>query len=222
MAETLEQNYARGGFRQSLAAGQRPALLIVDFVRAYLLERSPLFGGAGCLAALEGARSLLEAARSANVPVLHTNVAFQSGGQDGGVFFRKVPALTCFEADHADPELAAFAEGLEPRSGEVVITKRYASAFFATHLAATLTSMGRDTLLIAGVSTSGCIRATAVDCCQHGFIPWVVREAGGDRAPGPHEANLFDLQAKYAEVVPLEVAVSYVTAISAGKDQPAT
>ncbi|MGA0100380.1 MAG: isochorismatase family protein, partial [Steroidobacteraceae bacterium] len=128
----------------------------------------------------------------------------------------------CFEAGHADPELAAFAEGLEPRSGEVVITKRYASAFFATHLAATLTSMGRDTLLIAGVSTSGCIRATAVDCCQHGFIPWVVREAVGARAPGPHEANLFDLQAKYAEVVPLEVAVSYVTAISAGKDQPAT
>lgn len=220
MTETLEQNYARGGFRQSLAAGQRPALLIVDFVRAYLLERSPLFGGEGCLAALEGARSLLEAARSANVPVLHTNVAFQPGGRDGGVFFRKVPALACFESDHADPELAAFAEGLEPRVGEVVITKRYASAFFATHLAATLTAMGRDTLLIAGVSTSGCIRATAVDCCQHGFIPWVVREAVGDRAPGPHEANLFDLQAKYAEVVPLKTAVSYLEETAAAH-QPA-
>ncbi len=214
MTETLEQNYARGGFKQSLQAGQRPALVIVDFVRAYLLERSPLFGGQGCLAALEGARQLLEAARSANIPVLHTNVAFQKGGRDGGVFFRKVPALACFEADHADPELAAFADGLEPRTDEVVITKHYASAFFATHLAATLTAMGRDTLLIAGVSTSGCIRATAVDCCQHGFIPWVVREAVGDRAPGPHEANLFDLQAKYAEVVTLQMAVSYLAELA--------
>ncbi len=222
MSESLEQNYARGGFRQSLPAGQRPALLIVDFVRAYLLERSPLFGGEGCLSALEGARALLESARTAGIPVLHTNVAFQAGGLDGGVFFRKVPALACFEADQTDPELAAFAEGLEPKAGEVVITKRYASAFFATHLAATLTALGRDTLLIAGVSTSGCIRATAVDCCQHGFIPWVVREAVGDRAPGPHEASLFDLQAKYAEVVPLKAAVSYLAALPSGANHPAT
>ena len=84
-----------------------------------------------------------------------------------------------------------------------VITKQYASAFFGTTLASTLTSLGVDTLLIAGVSTSGCVRASAVDSCQHGFIPLVVRDAVADRHPAPHEANLFDLQAKYAEVVGL-------------------
>ena len=89
-----------------------------------------------------------------------------------------------------------------------MITKQYASAFFGTTLASTLTALGVDTLLIAGVSTSGCIRATALDACQHGFIPLVVRDAVGDRHPAPHEANLFDLQAKYAEVVSLDTVAA--------------
>ena len=108
------------------------------------------------------------------------------------------------------PELASFAEGLEPVLGETVITKQYASAFFGTTLAPSLTALGCDTVIIAGVSTSGCIRASAVDCCQHGFIPLVVREAVGDRAVGPHESNLFDLQAKYAEVISLPEAQAYL------------
>ena len=91
-----------------------------------------------------------------------------------------------------------------------MISKQYASAFFATSLASTLTALGVDTVLIAGVSTSGCVRASAVDCCQHGFVPVIVREAVGDRASGPHEANLFDLQAKYAEVTTLERARLYL------------
>ena len=209
MSESLEDNYARGGFTQRLSPGTRPALLVVDFVQAYLVEGSPLYGGAGCLAALAGARRLLQAAREAGIPVLHTNVEYEPGGRDGGVFFRKVPALACFERGK-HPDLAAFAPGLEPAAGETVITKRYASAFFGTALAPELVSLGCDTLLIAGVSTSGCIRATALDCCQHGFIPLVVRDAVGDRAPGPHEANLFDLQAKYAEVVGLDQALEYL------------
>jgi maleamate amidohydrolase len=98
-----------------------------------------------------------------------------------------------------------------------VITKQYASAFFGTTLASTLTAMGVDTLLIAGVSTSGCIRATALDACQHGFIPWVVRDAVGDRHPAPHEANLFDLQAKYAEVVSLDTVTHYLARLSPGR-----
>jgi nicotinamidase-related amidase len=213
VAESLEQNYARGGFRARLAAGNRPALLVVDFVRAYLAEGSPLYGGEGCASARVGAIRLLAAARAAGIPVLHTNVAYEPGGRDGGVFFRKVPALACFERGR-HPELAAFAEGLEPAAGETVITKQYASAFFGTSLASTLTAIGCDTVLIAGVSTSGCIRATAVDCCQHGFVPWVVREAVGDRAPEPHEANLFDLQAKYAEVVGLGDVESYLASVA--------
>jgi nicotinamidase-related amidase len=211
MNESLQQNYARGGFGKSLQFGKRPALLVIDFVRAYLVPGSPLYAG------VEQTRDdcvlLLKAARAAGIPILHTNVAFQPGGRDGGVFFRKVPALRCFERG-AHPELAAFAEGLEPIAGETVITKQYASAFFGTNLSSTLTAMGIDTLLIAGVSTSGCIRASAVDCCQHGFIPVVVREAVGDRAPGPHEANLFDLQAKYAEVATLAVVREYLGSLT--------
>jgi maleamate amidohydrolase len=210
MSETLADNYARGGFGKSLQFGRRPALLVIDFVRAYLVKTSPLYAG------VEQARAdceiLLRAARAAGIPVLHTNVVYQPGGRDGGVFFRKVPALKCFERG-AHPELAAFAEGLKPVAGETVISKQYASAFFGTSLAATLTSMQIDTVLIAGLSTSGCVRASAVDCVQHGFVPVVVREAVGDRAPGPHEANLFDLQAKYAEVVDLATVQRYLKSL---------
>lgn len=207
MSESLQQNYERGGFNKSLQPGARPALLIIDFVDAYLNPASPLY--AGVEQARDDAVRLLQASRAARIPIIHTNVVYQPGGRDGGVFFRKVPALSCFEAG-AHPDWAAFAQGLEPLAGETVISKQYASAFFGTSLASTLTALGIDTVLIAGLSTSGCVRASAVDCCQHGFIPIVVREAVGDRAPGPHEANLFDLQAKYAEVMSLEVVLDYL------------
>lgn len=212
MSESLEQNYARGGaFTGKLQPGRRPALLIIDFVKAYLVKSSPLY--AGVEKAHEGAVQLLQAARDAGIPVIHTDVVYEPGGRNGGVFFRKVPALGCFVSG-AHPELAAFAEGLEPRAGETLISKQYASAFFGTSLSSTLTALGVDTVLMAGLSTSGCVRATAVDCCQHGFIPLVVRDAVGDRAPGPHEANLFDLQAKYAEVIDLAAARQYLASLT--------
>ncbi len=199
--------------RRHLAFGNRPALLVIDFVKAYLLEGSPLYGGAGVHAALRGAIDLLAAARNAAVPIVHTNVSYDKAGRNGGVFYRKLPALRCFAEGADHPERCEFADGLEPTAGETIITKQYASAFFGTTLASTLTALGVDTLLIAGVSTSGCVRATGVDCCQHGFVPIIVREAVGDRAPGPHDANLFDLQAKYAEVVGLSEAIAYLGAL---------
>ena len=213
MSASLFENYAAGGFGHTLQPGRRPALLVIDFVRAYLVQGSPLYAGVD--AARDACRELLLAARGAGIPVVHTNVQYQSGGRDGGVFFRKVPALKTFEAG-AHPDLAAFAEGLEPLPGETVITKQYASAFFATSLASTLTSLGVDTVLIAGVSTSGCVRASTLDACQHGFIPLVVRDAVGDRHPAPHEANLFDLQAKYAEVIGLREATDYLKQVAQG------
>ncbi len=193
-----------------LQPGRRPALIVIDFVGAYLNRGSPLY--AGVEAARDAAKTLLGAARAASIPVIHTNVVYQRGGRDGGIFFRKLPALSCFEHG-LHPELAAFGEGLEPVDGETVISKQYASAFFATSLASTLTSLGVDTLLIAGVSTSGCVRATAVDACQYGFIPLVVRDAVGDRQSAPHVANLYDLQAKYAEVISLETAQKYLAGL---------
>jgi nicotinamidase-related amidase len=206
----MTEGISRAPTSRPLEPGRRPALLIVDFVRAYLAPGSPLY--AGVENARAGAEKLLGLARQAGIPVFHTNVSYEPGGADGGVFFRKLPVLACFERGR-NPELAAFAEGLEPRPGETVVTKQYASAFFGTPLASQLKALRVDTVLIAGVSTSGCVRATAVDACQHGFVPLVVRDAVGDRHPAPHEANLFDLQAKYAEVVSLEAAATYLATL---------
>lgn len=214
--ETLAENYARGGFMRRLEFGRRPALVLIDLVNAYFREGSPLYGGDGCRAALAGAIELLGAARAARIPIIHTNVAYQPGGRDGGVFTRKLPALGVFESGR-HPEYASFAAGVEPGPGETLITKQYASAFFGTSLASTLTALAVDTLLIGGVSTSGCVRATAVDCCQHGFVPLVVRDAVGDRARAPHEANLFDLAAKYAEVIDLAAARGYLGSVATQK-----
>ena len=200
----LSANYA-GAFNGRLPFGQRPALLIVDFVTAYLDPASPLY--AGVEDALASNKRLVAAARAAGIPVIFTNVEYEPGGADGGIFYRKVPGLRVF--DRGSP-YGAFPETLRPREGELVITKQYASAFFGTDLAAKLKDMGVDTLLITGLSTSGCVRATALDACQHGFLPFVVREACGDRHQAPHEASLFDLQAKYAEVISEAEAIRHL------------
>jgi len=184
-------------FDARLLPGKKCALLIVDVVQAYLREDSPLYCETA-QAALESNERLLAGARENGVPVVFTNVEFEPGGANGGVFYRKLPALKVFDAGSP---LGAFPERLQPRDDELVVTKQYASAFFGTSLASTLTQMGVDTLLITGFSTSGCVRATGLDAMQHGFIPFIVRDACADRAKGPHEANLFDLQAKYAEVI---------------------
>lgn len=192
----LGADYKEAGFGGKLAFGRCPALVIVDFVRAYIEKGSPLY--AGCESAFESAKRVLAAARAAGITVIFTGVEYEPGGINGGVFYRKVGALKVFDRGS---RLAEYCNGLEPRPGEWLLLKQYASAFFGTTLAPTLTAQGIDTVIITGVSTSGCVRATALDACQYGFIPFVVRDAVGDRDPRPHEANLFDLQAKYAEVV---------------------
>ena len=206
MSDELTRNYA-GAFDGTLPFGQRPALLVIDLVLAYVTPGSPLYAGPGVAAVVACNERLIAAARGAGVPVIFTNVEYTPGGADGGVFYRKVPALRLFE--RGSP-LGAFPPSLAPRADEVVITKQYASAFFGTPLASLLASQGVDTLLITGVSTSGCVRASALDACQHGFLPFVVREACGDRHPAPHEANLFDLQAKYAEVIGEAAALAHL------------
>ena len=201
------ENY-KGAFDGRLPFGKRPALLVIDVVVAYLDPASPLY--AGVEDALASNERLVAAARTAGVPVIFTNVEYAPGGADGGVFFRKVPALRLFE--RGSP-MGAFPSSLQPRADELVVTKQYASSFFGTSLASTLTAMGVDSLLMGGFSTSGCVRASALDACQHGFLPFVVREACGDRHLGPHEANLFDLQAKYAEVISEAEALTYLSGI---------
>lgn len=200
----LEANYDAGGFGGHLSFGFAPALLIVDVVIAYLEPGSPLYDPAFAVALASNER-LVAAARGAGVPVIFTNVVYRAGGRDGGLFFRKVPALAAFL--EGSP-MGAFPSTLQPTPDELVVTKQYASAFFGTSLAATLTSMGIDTLLVTGFSTSGCVRATTLDALQNGFTPFVVAEACGDRDPRPHQANLFDLSKKYAEVVSESQAIA--------------
>ncbi len=206
-AGDLDADYHAAGFGGRLPFGKKAALLVIDVVEAYLDKTSPLY--AGVEDARDGNIRLVDCARAVGVPVVFTNVLYSAGGADGGVFYRKVPALKCF-LGHTP--FGAFPPGLAPRADELVISKQYPSAFFGTHLAATLRALGVDTVVIGGFSTSGCVRASALDALQHGFIPYVVREACGDRASGPHEANLFDIQAKIGEVVSEAEAVGLMTA----------
>jgi maleamate amidohydrolase len=193
---SASDNYA-GVYDGRLQPGSRPALLIVDVVMAYLTQGSPLLMDTAAAARDSNVR-LAEAARASDVPVVFTNVAYKPDGSDGGVFYRKAPVLKAFI--EGSP-LGAFPPELTPLANERVFTKQYPSAFFGTGLAEALHATSIDTLLIGGYSTSGCVRASALDAMQYGFIPLVVREACADRHPAPHEANLFDLQAKYAEVI---------------------
>ena len=205
--ETLDTNYARAGYHAAQDWGRRPALILIDFAQAYYDSASPLFGGEGCRSALESALRLREIAHACGVPVVLSEVKYRKGGADGGVFFRKAPPLTCFV--EGEPT-QAFASGLTPREDEFIVTKQYPSAFFGTSLSASLTSAGVDTLILTGVTTSGCVRATCVDSMSHGFVTLVVREGVGDRDPRPHEANLYDMSAKYADVVSEERTAAYL------------
>jgi maleamate amidohydrolase len=206
----LDEDYARAGFNKSLGFGARPVLLVIDFVMAYLDPDSPLH--AGVEAELKVNETLVAAARAAGVPVVWTNVEYEPGGADGGHFYRKIAALKVF--DRGSP-LGAFPPSLRPAEGERVVTKQYPSAFFGTGLAETLRDMGVDCCVITGLSTSGCVRASALDALQHGFIPLVVPEACGDRDAAVHDANIFDLKAKYADMLSADEALAYFSRLSA-------
>lgn len=196
-------DYEAAGFRGRLEPGSRPALIIIDPCEAYTNPESPLY--AGVEDAVERMRQARAAAADAGVPVFITRVKHEDQGRDGGIFTRKVPALKLFREDSP---FSGYIDGLAPGAGDIEIVKQYPSAFAGTSLAATLASLRIDTLIITGLSTSGCVRATATDSMQSGFIAVVVREAVGDRLPGPHEANLFDIQAKIGEVVSLDESVA--------------
>ena len=199
-------------FIGALEAGMRPALLLIDLVRAYFEPDAPFF--LGFETPLRSSERLLASARRAGIPVLHTRVAFTPGALDGGVFIRKIPQLEVFSGDNP---LGQIMPQVSPRDDEPVIVKQYASAFFGSSLASTLHANRIDTVVIGGVSTSGCVRASAVDALQHGFVPLVVREAVGDRETGPHDASLYDIQAKYGEVIGEAQALEYFEGTDAGR-----
>ncbi|MDV3253151.1 isochorismatase family protein [Devosia sp. BK] len=202
--QDLSQNY-KGAFGKRIGFGKEPALIMIDFVEAYFDPSCSLY--AGTESALESGLRLQAVAREVGVPVIYTNVVYNRTALNGGRFYQK--SMTLHHFLEGSP-MGAWPKGLVPSEDELVISKQYASAFFGTSLASTLTSLGIDTLIHTGVSTSGCIRATCVDCNSHGFIPIIVREAVGDRHPAPHEANLFDMDAKYGDVVSEAETISYL------------
>ena len=188
--------------------GRRPALLVIDLVRAYTEPDGP-FALPEADKVVATTAQLVAAARAGGHPVCWTAARYSPGMADGGLFARKVPALRAFAAD---AEGGWGEQALVPDATDVLVSKHYASAFFATSLASTLVTAGIDTLVIAGVSTSGCVRATAMDALNHGFRPQVVEQACADRTRALHENNLADLDAKYADVVDVAEALTHLRA----------
>ena len=205
MTDTLARLRERG-FGSTIGFGERPAVLVVDLIRAFTDPGRAM--GSDLDAQVDQARRLADAARSHGVPLLFTTVAYDDPDiADAGIWLLKVPSSAGLRSGTEAVELDSRL-GRRPEEGLVV--KKYASAFFGTDLVARLNARGVDTLLIAGCSTSGCVRATAVDALQNGFRPVVVAEAVGDRTPAAHEQSLFDLQAKYADVVSADEAIAYL------------
>ncbi len=201
----LHSNY-QGVFDGRIGFGSHPAVLVIDFINAYITPGSPLYAP-DVVTAVRETVDLLALARRKDVPVIYTKVLYNKNYRDGGIFVQKVPVLkTLVEGE----PLAEIVLELPPAETDVILVKQYASAFFGTPLAATLTALGVDTVILTGCSTSGCIRASAVDGMQYGFRVIVPRECVGDRHPGPHEANLFDINAKYGDVVSKQEVMTYL------------
>jgi maleamate amidohydrolase len=201
-AEFFEQR----GFGQKLGFGLRPALLVVDMVKAFTNPDMPL--GANLESQIAAIQPLLRIAHDQRAPVIFSTVAYEDENlRDAGIFGRKQKGSTTLRAG---TESVMVEPRLEFRKGDSLLVKKYASCFFGTDLVSRLLNSQVDTLIITGCTTSGCVRASAVDACQIGFRPMVVREAVGDRSRSAHEQSLFDLNAKYADVVSLEETLQYL------------
>jgi maleamate amidohydrolase len=188
--------YRQQNFGNRIGFGRRSALLIVDFTVGF--NDPKLFGGGNIDAAVQRTVRLLEFFRSSALPVAYTRVVYAEDGSDAGVFCLKAPNLRMLTETHPAGQVVP---ELKPVAGELMVRKTQASAFFGTGLAPWLVQQGADTVVVAGCTTSGCVRASVVDALSHNFRPMVARDCVGDRALGPHDANLFDMQQKYADVL---------------------
>jgi nicotinamidase-related amidase len=198
------------GFHGRSGLGERPALIVVDLSVGFTDPASPLVCDLDGV--VEVVAQLIAAARAAARPVIYTTVSYdEAGRRSAAIFIEKVPALlTLTEGSpftEIDPRLA-------PAAGEPVLRKYFASAFHDTALAPLLATEGCDSVIVTGASTSGCVRATAVDALQHGFRTVVPREAVGDRNPSAHEANLYDIDTKYGDVVSVHEVLEHLASLA--------
>jgi maleamate amidohydrolase len=200
------------GFGRPLGSTGPFALVLVDFVVGF--ADPSVFGGGNIESAIDGASKLLANARSAGIPIAHSRIVFAADGTDANLFSRKVPSLLGLTEDAADSQII---RPLVPIHGELVVRKTVPSAFFGTTLGAWLTRQRIESVLVAGTTTSGCVRATVVDAMSLGFKPIVVRDCVGDRSVAAHESSLFEVQQKYGDVVSLVEAINVLqpTGVSA-------
>jgi maleamate amidohydrolase len=209
IGDDLRKDYEKAGFGRELGVGKKPALILVDLMMAYFVPDAPLYSGSE--AELANSVKLLAAARKNGVPVFFSKVEYSKDGDEARLFRRKIPPL---EELMVGSDFSTIHPDIAPKADEPVLVKHYASSFFGTTLCRQLRELGCDSLIICGLTTSGCVRATALDALQNEFIPIVVEDAVGDRDKGVHDANIFDLGAKYAEIVLTRDAAKYMTQIS--------
>ena len=207
----LARDYADAGFGGSLPWGQKPALLLIDFARCYFDAASSL--RAPVEAARANAAMLVKAARDHRLPIVFTRVEYplDREAEPARLFRKKIAGLAAWEVGNP---MGEFTSELMPEAGDLIITKQFASGFFGTDLADQLHARNVDTVLVSGLTTSGCVRATATDALGHGFAPLVICDACGDRDPKIHQSNLFDLDAKYADVITTASALTYISSLA--------
>jgi len=210
-----EEFFQQRGFGTRIGFGERPALIVIDMIKGFTDPTMPL--GANLDPQIEAQKPLLKVAHERDIPCIFSTVIYEEADvKDAGIWGLKIKgALTLTagsEAINVDPRL-------DKAPKDILLAKKYASCFFGTDLVPRLNSRRVDTLIITGCTTSGCVRATAVDAVQNGFRPMVVREAVGDRSVAAHEQSLFDLNAKYADVVSLDETLQYLKAV--GHNRPA-
>lgn len=206
MAQNDEEFFKARGFGLRMGFGQRPALLVIDLIRAFTDADRPL--GANLDAQIETTQQLLDVAHERAIPVFFSTVRYDEADlRDAGIWTLKQKGSVDLAADRNGHEVD---ERLDFRKTDSLLLKKYASCFFGTDLVPRLTSRNIDTLIMTGCTTSGCVRATAVDSLQNGFRPMVVREGVGDRSQAAHDQSLFDLNAKYADVVSRDETLQYL------------
>jgi maleamate amidohydrolase len=206
--QEAQEVYARARLGESVTLGSRPAVLVVDFSCGFTDRECTL--GSDMTDAVVATRRVLDAARAKGLPVVFTTIGYEPSLKDGGLWLQKIPSLGDLQIGgrwvEIDPRLGA-------REDETIVLKKGASAFFGTNLPSILVSQGVDSVVLCGATTSGCIRATAIDLLQYGYPTIVPRDCVADRAQAPHEANLFDINAKYADVVSVDDALEYLESV---------
>ena len=206
MSEDKQAVYERADMNNRVGYGEKPALLIIDLQTGFTDPENPL--GGDLTNVIERTNALVGAAHEGDVPVVFTRIVTEhEDARDLGVWGEKVTSLSTL---HKDSEWVDIDPRLQVADRDHVIDKRQASAYHETELDSLLNYFGTDTVVVAGCTTSGCIRATVVDACSHGYYTIVPEKAVGDRAVEPHEANLFDINAKYGDVRPVDEVVDFL------------